>query len=371
MLPCGVDRAGQGTRNLRFEQSIFFILAEWMVSSRLPPVVTLPTHCHREGTVRQRTLGSGLARGLEGMALQIDALHGRARRRKGYAICRLLDQRFSRHENRRNWLRDGLRSGELPLCEVLFPLGTCRARRAFTAPTGSSTRQLRRRSRARRPAALGRFVPLVSAHPRPGGQKICELVCELNRKGASADDVVFLDHMSLWQEKETVPKLSVEQNKVTGARSDGEVTLPDRTEPQLKEFNFALFETSRLFAFAGGNLPDGSEVKGCRVLVQPGQLHGFPESRRARLDRKHSLRTSSSLGEDEVGILRERALSRWRLDHHRKHGGTLHTKRAWPTSVEEFAAMMDEQAKKLVMLTKRSDRDAVRFNFWKYCFRIL
>lgn len=47
--------------------------------------------------------------------------------------------------------------GELPLCEVQVPLGTCRAR---PAPTGSSTRQLRGRSRTRRQAALGRVVPL-------------------------------------------------------------------------------------------------------------------------------------------------------------------------------------------------------------------
>ena len=57
----------------------------------------------------------------------------------------------------------------------------------------------------------------AQTHPSPGGQKVRELVCELNRQGASDDDVVFLDHVSLWQGEEYV-----EHNKVTGARSDGE-----------------------------------------------------------------------------------------------------------------------------------------------------
>ena len=47
----------------------------------------------------------------------------------------------------------------------------------------------------------------------------------------------------------------------------------------------------------------------------------------------------------------------------------VHKKREWPASVAEFAAMMDEQADSPVSFTKRGDRDAVRFNFWKYCFR--
>ena len=46
----------------------------------------------------------------------------------------------------------------------------------------------------------------------------------------------------------------------------------------------------------------------------------------------------------------------------------LHSKRLWPTSVQDFAAMMDDNAVMLVKFTKKGDKDAVRFNFWKYCF---
>ena len=121
----------------------------------------------------------------------------------------------------------------------------------------------------------------AQTHPSPGGEKIRELVGELNNQGASDDDVVFLDHMSLWQGAENVPEVYAKLNKVTGAKSadEGLVSLPDRTEEQLKEFKFALFETTRLYAFAGGNLPDGTDVKGCRVLVLPGldNYEDFPD----------------------------------------------------------------------------------------------
>ena len=46
----------------------------------------------------------------------------------------------------------------------------------------------------------------------------------------------------------------------------------DGSRPRRRGFGDApgaLFETTRLYVFAGGNLPDGTEVKGCRMLVLP------------------------------------------------------------------------------------------------------
>merc|ERR1712083_783259 len=40
--------------------------------------------------------------------------------------------------------------------------------------------------------------------------------------------------------------------------------------------------------------------------------------------------------------------------------------RAWPTTVVEYAAMMDENGKLPVFFTKKGDREAVRFNFYKF-----
>ena len=111
----------------------------------------------------------------------------------------------------------------------------------------------------------------AQTHPSPDGKKVRELVCELDKYGASDDDVVFVDHMSLWQGHEVVPKIYVTQNKVEdfSAQNNGLVGLRDRALSEQKEFKFALFETTRLYAFAGGSLPDGTYLKGCRVLVLP------------------------------------------------------------------------------------------------------
>ena len=53
------------------------------------------------------------------------------------------------------------------------------------------------------------------------------------------------------------------------AQKNGLVELRDRAVSEQKEFKFALFETTRLYAFAGGSLPDGTYLKGCLVLVLP------------------------------------------------------------------------------------------------------
>ena len=228
----------------------------------------------------------------------------------------------------------------------------------------------------------------AQTHPSPGGQKIRELVGELNNQGASDDDVVFLDHMSLWQGAENVPEVYAKLNNVKGATSAGVglVSLLDRTEEQLKEFKFALFETTRLYAFAGGNLPDGTEVKGCRVLVLP-DLDNYNDF----LDRGECVEMLNSYCEPP----RMEVMTKWGFSKSVEYqdGGwttaeytvahfcgticngnsptvqAMHQKREWPASVAEFAAMMDEKAEKRVSFTKSGDRDAVRFNFWKYCIR--
>ena len=227
----------------------------------------------------------------------------------------------------------------------------------------------------------------AQTHPSPGGQKIRELVRELDNQGATEDDVVFLDHMSLWQGAENVPEAYL-QCWVKGAKSAGEgmVTLPDRTEEQLNEFKFALFETTRLYAFKGGNLPDGTEVKGCRVVVLPG-LDNYKEFP----DRGECVKTKNEHCEPPRLEVKTKwgfsksvpyHLGGWTTAEYTvaRYCGTIcngnspavravEEKRSWPTSVAEFAAMMDEEVEEPVRFTKRGDRDAVRFNFWKYCFR--
>ena len=44
--------------------------------------------------------------------------------------------------------------------------------------------------------------------------------------------------------------------------------------------------------------------------------------------------------------------------------------RAWPDDVTAYAAMMDEASVQPVAFTKRGDREAVRFNFFKYAYAL-
>ena len=42
--------------------------------------------------------------------------------------------------------------------------------------------------------------------------------------------------------------------------------------------------------------------------------------------------------------------------------------RPWPDDVTAYAKMMDEASEQPVAFTKRGDREAVRFNFFKYAY---
>ena len=116
------------------------------------------------------------------------------------------------------------------------------------------------------------------AHFSPSGAKIRELSAALRELGAAPTDVAFLDFMSLWQVGRALPAAYAAANGLNIVAEDGMVTLPEATPEQQREFRFALFETTRLYAFKGGVLPSGKSVLGCKVLVLPKleDPHGFP-----------------------------------------------------------------------------------------------
>ena len=69
-----------------------------------------------------------------------------------------------------------------------------------------------------------------------------------------------------------MPKLYAGANGIIDLMEDnryGRVKQPAKTKLQEKESRFALYESTRLYAFAGGTLPNGQYVLGCRVLVLP------------------------------------------------------------------------------------------------------
>lgn len=212
------------------------------------------------------------------------------------------------------------------------------------------------------------------------------MVSELNKYGATDDDVVFLDHMAMWQGKEVVPNIYVTQNKTNFNSEDkGLVELFDRTAAQRKEFKFALFETTRLYAFVGGHLPDGTYLPGGRVLILPDidDCQDFPEGGTAheemndfceppRLEWKTNWGFTKSVPYEEGGwTCAEYSVANFCGTIQNKDSErvcAVHSKRQWPTSVTDFARLMDDMAEQPVKFTKKGDRNAVRFNFWKYCF---
>jgi len=235
-------------------------------------------------------------------------------------------------------------------------------------------------------------------HPFPGGGKMVELANTLRQHGAKPTDVVFVDFMSLVQagsdlydEEKSLPVAYASKNphaKISERSSDGSrITLPDRTKDHVRQFEYALFETTRLYAFNGGYLPNGDEVLGCKVLVLPNleDPQTFPDH-------------------GEIVYKENRNCDPWRPELHTSWGfiksipyeqggwtcaeyavarkcGTIangsdenvvkiEMARAWPSTVEEYAVMMDGKASSQVTFTKKGDRDAVRFNFFKYTHKM-
>ena len=225
-------------------------------------------------------------------------------------------------------------------------------------------------------------------HFSPSGAKIKELSSALRALGAAMTDVVFLDHMSLWQTGRELPQAYAVQNGVIDQMVDyryGRVKQADMTKGQEKEMRFALYESTRLYAFAGGKLPNGRLVPGCKVLVLP------------RIEVPESF---PDCGEITTALNefchppREEKLSAWgfckSLKYHqggwtcaeysvaRKNGTIANAShedvreveiaREWPDDVAAYALMMDEASEKPVAFTRKGDREAVRFNFFKYVY---
>jgi len=238
----------------------------------------------------------------------------------------------------------------------------------------------------RRPYVLS-YSWSASSHFAPGGGKMRELSGTLDLLGADDEDLCFVDYLSLWQGGARVPQVYASINGVGVRPVYGMVDLPDRTDDQKAEFRFALFETTRLYAFAGGDLPCGARVPGCRVVVLPIREEPGSFPAHGRLD--------EVLNEDcdppavqlrsSWGFQRSEPYERggWTCAEYAvaRHCGTIanpqspavkrvEASRRWPETVREYAEMMDEHAPQPIGFPKRGDRDAVRFNFYKYSHHI-
>ena len=226
-------------------------------------------------------------------------------------------------------------------------------------------------------------------HFSPSGAKIRELSEALKAQNAAPTDVVFLDHMSLWQKGRKLPKVYATANNVIDQMADyryGRVTQSDMTKAQQKEMNFALYESTRLYAFAGGKLPGGEDVLGCKVLVLPlvEAPESFPEHGELKREMNKYCHPPREEIHSEWGFCKSLAYHEggWTCAEYSvaRMNGTIanaadddvkvvEAARPWPKDVTEYATMMDEGSEQQpVKFTKKGDRDAVLFNFFKYVY---
>ena len=223
-------------------------------------------------------------------------------------------------------------------------------------------------------------------HFDPSGGKLRDLAAVLIQLGAARDDVVFLDFMSLTQAGGWVPKAYLKFNRAARRHALEEnekgdmVLLSGRTEVQERRFRFALFETTRLYAF---HPPTGPSVI---ILPQIEPPESFPEPgaisweentfcQPPRREQKSAWGFSKSIAYENAGWpCAEYAVARM--------NGTIansddpavkrveNARNPWPEDVDAYAALMDEEAAEPVAFTKKGDREAVRFNFYKYSYSV-
>ena len=220
-------------------------------------------------------------------------------------------------------------------------------------------------------------------HFDPSGSKLRDLAAVLSRLRAARDDVVFLDYMSLTQAGGWVPKAYLRFNR--GARrhavqEQGEmVLLSGRTEAQERRFRFALFETTRLYAYrppSGPSVIILPDIEGPERFPEPGEITWEANTvcQPPRQEKRSAWGFSKSIAYEDAGWpCAEYAVSR--MNRTIANGDDAPVKkveaaRTWPEDVEAYAELMDEEATKPVAFTKKGDREAVRFNFYKYSYSV-
>lgn len=220
-------------------------------------------------------------------------------------------------------------------------------------------------------------------HFDPSGSKLRDLAAVLTRLGAARDDVVFLDFMSLTQAGGWVPKAYLRFNHAARRNvieEEGEmVRLSGRTEAQERRFRFALFETTRLYAFRPSTGPTVIVLPHIELpesFPEPGTITWEENTvcQPPRREQKSAWGFSKSVAYENAGWpCAEYAVSRMNrtVANSDDHAVVeVEAARTWPEDVDAYAVLMDDEAAKPVAFTKKGDREAVRFNFYKYSYNV-
>jgi len=229
-------------------------------------------------------------------------------------------------------------------------------------------------------------------HPDPSGRKMKELRKALMLCQAKEEDLVFLDYLSLPQNGEEVPQVYAELNKEAQVdrvpERPGFVRQRERTQGEKKQFKSGLFETTRLYSFVGGKLPNSKEILGCKVLILPKleDVAEFPDVGQVewklnenctppRMEQLSNWGFSKSVPYERGGwTCAEYSVARKSntiANPKSRAVRRVENSQRWPETVKDYDTLMRENSHNPVIFTKRGDREVVRFNFYKYCYHFL
>jgi len=186
-------------------------------------------------------------------------------------------------------------------------------------------------------------------HPSPGGEKLRRLLKVLGRLGAKDSDVIFFDYISYPQKAQYVPTSYYVHNEGCAKPQ------ADRTAAEDNRFYYALWDMGRLYAY-----------KECEVVVLSAaddmeQFPGAPGAwGRVNTDSYHQRGWCCA----EYSIAKYHGRIANATDAEVRETDRA---RAWPTTVDAYAEMMDESARVPVNFTMKGDREAVKYNFFKMC----
>ena len=135
------------------------------------------------------------------------------------------------------------------------------------------------------------------------------------------------------------------------------VVMEDRTKEQQRQFKFAMWEMTRLYAFGE-----------CEVIVDPviDDADSFPGGRNAwgKVNTTRYEQRGWCCAECSVANANDRIINRSDPAVQDVLGA-----REWPSTVEAYDEMMSENAKVPVHFTNRGDKAAVLYNFFKMTHR--
>lgn len=214
-------------------------------------------------------------------------------------------------------------------------------------------------------------------HAFPGGGKIREIVATLDELHANNDDLVFIDFLSLPQAERDLPKIYAKDNpqaQVCASKEVGFIALPPPSEKQKMQARFALFQSTRLYAF-----------EECKVIVLPdleepatfpdhGDIHErqnthcSPPRKELHTNWGYCKSVPYVQGGWTCAEYAVARLSGTIANRHHPSVRRVEASRNWPTTAADYAQMMNDDALMPVIFTKGGDREAVRFNFYKYCY---